>query len=67
MGRLRNVHKKGIYVGYIDIVDMCDAYTVCQFVIGTWGQITQLRFCVGGGIESVKSVLYNWNNKCTQL
>ena len=29
------MHKKGIYVGYIDIVDVCDAYTVCQFVICT--------------------------------
>jgi hypothetical protein len=27
-GGLRNVHKKGVYVGYVDTVDFWDAYTV---------------------------------------
>jgi hypothetical protein len=56
--RLRNVHKKGVYVGYVDIVDVCDAYTVCQFLIGIWGQITQLQFCVAGRTSSVRSVFH---------
>jgi hypothetical protein len=30
-GRLRNVHKKGMYVGYVDTVDVCDALLSVSF------------------------------------
>jgi hypothetical protein len=49
--RLRNVHKKGMYVGYVDIANVCDAYIVSQSVFNWYFMA-----------DHSTTVLCNWKN-----